>query len=270
MDVIIGIIAGVIIFYFIFKSQKSPSSPPIQSQSKPTKQKKPSRPKPSIEKDFYKKKGIKNFRIVGVKHYNLRPEEYGGGGRGFTGSIKTVENSHDKYAVGVFDSNGNQIGHTPKNNNRLHHSLNEWHNGKSLAWGHLRYDDYIKNWEGTVYSPIGYSSEEMEKIERIATLREEIRLETKNKENTTEGYFQILEKHRIIIQDLEDLKHPTDLDYAFPANFIPTVSKHLEKEKEWDSLLDLEKYDDLINQLNDRFKGATLKRIEKAKTHVHV
>lgn len=272
MVIIIGIIVGILLFYFFLKPKKASSqtTPKPELEPKSIKQKKPSKLETSEEKDLYKKKSIKNFNVVGVKHYKVNSENYSGGGKGFTGYIKAVENSHDMYAVGVFDSNNNQIGHTPKNNNRLHNSLQKWHYGKSIAWGFLRYDDYIKNWEGTVYSPIGYTSEEMEKFERVIYLREEIRIETKNTNNTTGGYFKILEKHKLIKRDLEELKYPSDLDYSFPANYLPTVSKHLEKEKEWKRLIELEEYDDLINKLNDRYKNATLKRIGKAKAQVSV
>lgn len=268
MEIILIILVALIVFFFYRKNTKK-SQPQTQVKTTPEAQIKPAKPKPVPQvEDTYKKKGIKNFKIVGVKNYNLNPQDYGGGGKGFIGYIQTVQNSHDKYAVGVFTHNNNQIGHTPKNNNRLSNSLNKWHNGKSIAWGNFRYDDYIKNWEGTVFSPIGFSSEEMEKIKNIITLRERIQVETKNTNNTTEGYFNILEKHREVKKDLEDLNYPTDLHYSFPANFIPTISKHLEQEKDWEKLLELERYDDLINELNERYKTSTLKRIEKAKAEV--
>jgi len=46
------------------------------------------------------------------------------------------------------------------------------------------------------------------------------------------------------------------------------ISKHLEKEKNWEKLIELDKFHDLINSLTDKFKTSTIKRIEKAKENL--
>lgn len=88
------------------------------------------------------------------------------------------------------------------------------------------------------------------------------------KSKSTEKYFEILNRYREIKQLLTDLKDPEELYYSLPKNLIPSISSHLEKEKNWKKLLELEKHQDLISDLSEKFKETTLKRIEKAKKNV--
>lgn len=90
----------------------------------------------------------------------------------------------------------------------------------------------------------------------------------KKKEKSTEKYFEILNRHREITKLLADLKNPEEFYYSFPKNLVPSISSHLEKEKNWEKLLELEKHQDLISELSEKFRETTLKRIEKAKKNV--
>jgi hypothetical protein len=58
------------------------------------------------------------------------------------------------------------------------------------------------------------------------------------------------------------------LSYSFPRNLIPSISSHLEKEKNWEKLIELENHQDLINDLNTKFRETTLRRINIAKENV--
>ena len=62
-----------------------------------------------------------------------------------------------------------------------------------------------------------------------------------------------------------DLNNPIGFYYSFPKNLIPSISNHLEKEKNWEKLLKLEKHQDLILDLSEKFKEVTLNRINIAK-----
>ncbi len=214
---------------------------------------------------LYKNKGIKVFDLKGMFHQKLNPNTDNGA---FSGSARCEDNSHDKYAVGIYNEQNKLLGYTPKGNKRLNFSLNNWHNGKVTVWGNLRYDDFENKWYGTVNIPVGYSPEELEKLELILKLKLENENQIKLKEKETDKYFEILNKHQKIKELSTDLNNPAELYYSFPKNLVPSISSHLEKEKNWEKLVELEKHQDLINDLSEKYKEATLKRINTAKENV--
>lgn len=261
------VIIIVVIAYFIGKS-KSKKTSKVQSKIVFQKQ----NPKYEItridtieEKILYKKKGIKTFDMKGMFYQNLNPEIHSGD---FIGIGKCEDNSHDMYAVGIYNQQNELLGYTPKGNKRLNNSLTEWNDGKVQVWGGLSHDDYDDRWYGTVYIPVGLTTEQIDKVERILSLKSDNQTQIKKKEKSTEKYFEILNRHREIAKLLTDLKNPKEFHYSFPKNLVPSISSHLEKEKNWEKLLELEKHQDLISELSDKFRGTTLKRIEKAKKNV--
>lgn len=137
-----------------------------------------------------------------------------------------------------------------------------------MLWGYVHYDDYEKKWYGTVNIPVGYSSEYLEKFELILKLKIENENQIKQKEKETDKYFEILNKHQRIKKLSADINNPSEINYSFPKNLIPSISSHLEKEKNWDKLIELEKHQDLINELSEKFKKTTLRRIKTAKEKV--
>lgn len=258
------IIIIIVIAYFIGKNKSKKSikqQPNKVSSSKPSKVKRIE----TEENLLYKKKGIKAFDIKGMFYQKLNPETDNGE---FIGFAKCENNSHDMYAVGIYNEDGKLLGYTPKGNKRLNLSLKEWHSGKTVTWGNLRHDDYDDKWYGTAYIPVGFTLGQIEKLERILKLKRENEIQIKLKEKETEKYFEILSKHREISKLLADIKNPEELFYSFPKNLIPSISSHLEKEKNWEKLIELEKYQDLINELSEKFKETTLKRINIAKENV--
>ncbi|EDM44633.1 hypothetical protein SCB49_13715 [unidentified eubacterium SCB49] len=258
------VIIIIVVAYFIGKNKSTQSTTP----------KKKLNPSPKIvakksvnkeENLLYKQKGIKTFEVKGMFYQKLNPETDDGV---FVGIAKCKNNSHDKYAVGIYNKQNKLLGYTPKGNKRLNFSLREWHSGTLTVWGHLRHDDYNDKWYGTVYLPIGYTLEQIEKLELVLKLKLENENQIRLKEKVTEKYFEILSKHRKISSLLADLKNPEELYYSFPRNLIPTISSHLEKEKNWEKLIELEKHQDLINDLSAKFKETTLRRISIAKENV--
>jgi hypothetical protein len=258
------IIIIIVIAYFIGKNKSKKSTklkPKKVSSSKLFKAKQ----RETEENLVYKKKGIKAFDMKGMFYQKLNPKTDNGE---FIGFAKCENNSHDMYAVGIYNADNKLLGYTPKGNQRLNLSLKEWHSGKTVTWGNLRHDDYDDKWYGTAYIPVGFTLGQIEKLERILKLKRENEIEIRLKEKESKKFFEILNNHREISELLDDLKNPEELYYSFPKNLIPSISSHLEKEKNWEKLIELEKYQDLINQLSEKFKETTLKRINIAKENV--
>ena len=262
--IMVGAVSVVLVYYYYTRKKKPPKVTPAQKpRSEPTTR---SRTKETGEKkDLYKKKSIRVFDIKGTNHRDLNKSEHTGA---FIGYAQAENNPHDRYAVGLFNDSGVRLGYVPKGNTRLHNSLDEWYDGKSLAWGHMEYDDYLKKWLGKVFIPVKYSAGEVAKIQEVLTLRALNDPAIPKKDKTTEEYFQILERHKQIKKNLDELKKPRELSYTFSKNIIPSLSKHLEKQKEWNKLVELEAYQDLINDLSEQYKGATERRIALAKSHL--
>ena len=260
------IIIIIVIAYFIGKSKSKKTVKTTKAIVQPKKTvQNPTEIHLTEEKLLYKTKGIKTFDMKGMFYQNLNPKINSGE---FTGYAKTDNNSHDMYAVEIYNNENKLLGYTPKGNRRINTSLNEWHNGKVIVWGGLSHDDYDDKWYGNVYIPIGFTESQLEKVKQILNLKSENQNQINKKEKTTEKYFEILNRHREISNLLTELKNPEEFYYSFPKNLIPSISSHLEKEKNWDKLLELEKHQDLISELSEKFKETTLKRIELAKKNL--
>ena len=257
----IVIIAIVLIYYFA-KNNSTEATSLSPASSKNSLKKNPAQEE---NNQLYKKKGIKRFEMKGMYYRNLNPKTDNGA---FIGLAKCEDNSHDMYAVGIYNTENKLLGYTPKRNKRLNISLNTWHNGTVPVWGSLRYNTYDDKWYGSVYIPMGYTLGYIEKLERVLKLQRENENQIKRKEKETDTYFEILNRHHEIISLLTDLNNPEELYYSFPKNLIASISGHLTKEKNWEKLIELEKHDDLINELNDKFKDTTLKRIRLAKENL--
>jgi hypothetical protein len=264
-EFIVLIIIIIIIIYFISKS-KSNKSRKQKPKSVPSTRPRTTKPIQTEENLLYKKIGIKAFDMKGMFHQKLNPKTDNGE---FIGFAKCENNSHDMYSVEIYNEESKLLGYTPKGNKRLNFSLNKWHNGKIVTWGYLRHDDYDNKWYGTVYIPVGYTLVQIKKLELFLKLKRENESQINLKEKETSKYFEILNKHREISELLGDLKNPKDLYYSFPKNLIPSISNHLEKERNWEKLIELEKYQDLINELNDKYKKTTFKRISDAKENIN-
>ncbi len=260
------IISGIILFilFIIGKSKTTPSSTTTSTSY--------STPKPTVKTNYksegpllYKKKGIKSFEMKGMYYRDLNPKSHSGQ---FTGFAECEDNTHDMYAVGIYNGNNELLGYTPKGNKRLNTSLQEWNNGKVLVWGSLYYNDYEDRWSGLVYIPVGLTSAQLQKVEQILKLFTDNKEQIDKKEKSTEKYFEILERHKEIKKLLSELKNPKEFNYSSPKNLLPSISSYLEKEKKWEKLIMLEQYQDLISELNEKFRETTLKRIEKAKKNI--
>ncbi len=250
--IIIGIV--LIVLFIIIRSGKKKSN----NSEKPQKQ------NLNPQQNLYQKKDIKNFAIVGTYYRKLNPKEAGD----FVGYVKCERNQHDKYAVAVFKDSNKLIGYTPKGNVKLSESISTWHSGQVLAWGNLRYEEYDQSWYGSVDIPVGLSETQIQQIKESFELLNK-REVLQNKENvSTSEYFELLENHLKIKNNLKDLGNDTGIYYEFSKKIIPSLSKQLEREKDWTNLIELDNYKDLINELSEKFANSTFKRIEKAKINI--
>jgi len=251
--IVIIIVIVLTISYFIGKIKRVNSS---DSTKKSVKN------KPNPDNLLYKAKGIKIFEIKGMYYRDLKPETHA---KSFVGYALCENNSHDKNAVGIYNERGELLGYTPKGNKRLHNSLQEWHDGQILAWGDLSFNNYNDKWDGIVNIPIGISENQIETIKQFLELKNRNLELVNRKEKNTDKYFEILHNHSKIKGLQSKLDNPEVFYYSLPINIMSSISSHLEKKKDWNSLLELENYPDLIEVLNDKFKAATIKRIEKGK-----
>lgn len=216
------------------------------------------------EKLLYKTKGIKSFEIRGTYYTNLVESDAGN----FFGFVKCEYNSHDQFAVAIHNENEELIGYVPKGNRRLNESLTEWHNEKIIAWGNLQFENYDNKWYGTVYIPVGLNDKIINLIEETFLLISENKEKITDKELTTLEYFTVLKNHKKINLNLNLIKDKDNLFYYFPKTIIPSLTKKLESNKDWESLVKIEDYKDLLADLSETFRNSTLKRIEKAKENL--
>lgn len=261
------VVVIIVIAYFIGKNRSKKKSSEIRKNDpvKKTEVQKPKQDKIVTEKVLYKTKGIKSFDLKGMFYQKLNPKIHSGS---FIGLAKCNKNSHDKYAVEIYNNENVLLGYTPKGNIRLNNSLKEWNNGKVIVWGGLGFDNFENKWLGTVHVPVGFTTVQLEKVQRVLNLMNENQLDIKSKEKSTDKYSEILKRHTEIKTLLNELNNPVEFYYSFPKNLIPSISSHLEKEKNWSKLIELEKHQDLISELNEKFKAKTLMRIEKAKENI--
>ncbi|MBT9189198.1 HIRAN domain-containing protein [Zobellia russellii] len=264
VELVSVIIILIVTIYFIrkVKSGKASNSSRNTVNKKKNSTEKVNHIRTAGDKTLYKKKGIKTFDLKGMFYQNLDFKSHTGE---FVGFAKCENNSHDKHAVSIFNQENKLLGYAPKGNRRLNNSLVEWNNGKVLVWGEISYDDYDNKWYGVVYIPVGLTSSQLEKLEKVLNLKIENQAQIRKKEKSTIKYFEILDRHREIAKLLVSLNNPSEINYFFPKNLIPSISSHLEKEKNWEELLELEQHQDLIEALNEKYREKTLNRIELAK-----
>lgn len=182
----------------------------------------------------------------------------------FSGIAKITNNSHDKYAIGIY-INSSLTGYVPRGNSKLFNILNSYPNEQIICWGIIYYDDYYKKSFGTINIPLGFTNYEITNTENALKIIPE-QLELFNKPNkSTEDYFQLLNNDNEIYRLITNQKILKTINYSFNKHMIPQFSRKLELEKDWENLIKLQKYNFIINELSLTFKNATLKRIEKAK-----
>ena len=264
-EFIVIVIIIIIIVYLIVKNKSNKTTTKKTAPKPITKNIQKISKVKNEETYLYKSKGIRDFELKGMYYRNLNPNKHAGL---FYGYSKCEQNSHDKYAVGIYNFNNELLGYTPKGNRRLNNSISEWNNGIAPSWGSLRHDDYNDKWYGYVEIAVGFDIEKSKSIDQFLKLKSQNEELISKKEKSTKKYFQILNNHTKIKLLLNDFGNIKSLEYYFPTSLIPSISSHLEKEKNWERLIELEKHMDLISELSEKFKQSTLRRIEKAKNNV--
>jgi hypothetical protein len=251
---IAGTILSAATIVFFGKQEKEKTTSPEAPAPKAT----PNRATPQ-DKEFYKTAGIKKAELKELS------DSSGSKIPGFiTGSAEIRPDEHDKYNVDILNEQGKTIGHIEKNR-RLYNSLEAWHSGSIFAFVKITQTEGAEKATGTVHIPAGLNPESIIMLKQVFEKLSK-RTESLDAEDVSpEQYLEVLNDHKTISKILLELDLVDIIDISLSKRIIPTLSKQLEDEQNWDGLLQLEKHSDLIDELSERFAGTTYRRISKAK-----
>lgn len=212
---------------------------------------------------LYKTKGIKKVEVKVNQEKNLPGI--------LQGEARVRPDEHDKYNVDVFSHDHQLIGHIEKNR-RLCNSLTEWHHGVVFAFMATPASDSgdVTAQKIFAFLPVGLPSKDIEEIKTALTKLESRKSILSKAEIPSDEYLQILRDHQFIREIFEKLELLNEIDINLSKRLIPTLSKQLEEEENWESLLELEKHSPLIDELSERFAGATYRRISKARKQMGI
>jgi len=265
-----AIIVALSVFFLYKLRKKTPEETTIHENENTYEEKTiDSKENKTTKSQNYIKPEIKSFIIKGIHFCNLDESKYNTSGTDFIGKAMITDNPHDKYAVGIYDDNNTLLGYVSKGNQKLYNYLDILPGKKVIAFGWIRFDSYYDKkayaWDGSVNIPTGYSNEKLELLTRFLTLKKQIpSSSSKITDKSTENYLKILNIHKEITSILIKL-NDVNLSYSFPKNILPSIGNHLLKEKEYEKLIELEEYDDLIMELNEKYRISLLNKIEDAK-----
>lgn len=212
---------------------------------------------------LYKTKGIKKVEIKAYKENNLSGI--------FRGEAKVRPDEHDKYNVDIFTYDQHLIGHIEKNR-RLSNSITAWHDGVVFAFGmtpvNSNGDDTPR--KTFAFIPAGLQEKAIEEINNALKKLENRESILSKQDITSTEYLQILDDHQQIWEVFKKHELLNEIDINLSKRLIPTLSKQLEEEENWNGLLELEKHSALIDELSERFAGATYRRISKARKQLGI
>lgn len=247
MDLVILIVI-VVVLYFVFLNEN-------RSSSKSTRDNR-STPSP------YNSAHIINSDIVGTFYRkDVNDKDIGD----FVGYIINEDNINDRFTVAVYNSQNKKLGYVPKNDGRLYCTLKEWHGGRLLCWGGLWKSGDEGYWGGVMYAPICVEKEKINSMELA------LHLIIKNKDifskpkNSLEDYFQMLDNQLELLKHKEVFEDIGHFDINFKSSIIPKMGKQMEEEENWEGLVKLGNYKEILESLSEGYKNAAYKRIEKAR-----
>ena len=131
-------------------------------------------------------------------------------------------------------------------------------------WGFLKYDNYQKKYYGNVNIPVGLENDEVQKIENYFELKIKNDWLLSKNNISTQNYFEILNNHKKITEVIKTIENKQHLEYNFSMNINPKFSKKLELENDWENLIKLKDYSEIIYEITGNNSNTTTKRIEKA------
>lgn len=213
---------------------------------------------PSLYKSFE----VRTFGLKRIGDQNLDPEKFSGN---FHGLARCRRNPHDKYAVAIMHEDGLLLGYVPRGNYRLYNTLAQVHQGEVFTWGSLHYDPDKKEWEGHVNIPAGLHEKQIRQLKDLLSLVQTQNSLLNKTAKSSDTYARLVANHGHIEQLRKELDDPAGIAYHFPKSVVPSMTKHLEADQAWETLVGLEQYPELVHTLNERYRSSTLKRIAKAK-----
>lgn len=268
MDIAISILAVIIIIIIILTVAKDSGKETIHKRSTETDTYTQALSEIAPQKNYQpskirkKKAYFEDFEIKGIYYRDLDPEESGP----FVGYLENdYANEMDPYAVAVYKANDLHIGFIPRGNRKLHNTIEQEYNSSLIAWGNLYYNEYENNWSGKVIVPMHFSPSDLINFRKCFELLDSIEQKT-NLENENhiilDGINDLNELHRIV----EIYGYIPGVSGSIGKTTLPSFSKRLEKEKDWERILKLESFALAINDLSETYRNAIFKRIERAKS----
>lgn len=177
----------------------------------------------------------------------------------FCGYLQITHNIHDKYAVGIYRHDSVLIGYLPKKSISIYNYLKQYNIKKLPCWGYFTYQSYRTN-EVFFYTHI--TKYEMFNLSDFLFLNY-VTLDKLKYSKTTKEKTQALNKLKEIVAKYNNVKHLKNIIKPnLPHNFIQSLSKSLEEDKNWTELLELEKYKDFYTS------KSVFNRIQKAKENL--
>jgi hypothetical protein len=154
----------------------------------------------------------------------------------------------------------------------LSNSLTEWHNGVVFAFmaTPASGNGDVTSQKIFAFIPVGLTNKDIGEIIAALTKLETRKSILSKQEISSHEYLQILKDHQFIREIFEKLELLNEIDINLSKRLIPALSRQLEEEENWDSLLELEKHSPLIDELSERFAGATYRRISKARKQMGI
>lgn len=246
MGTIITILVIIILIVFLSNLFKKPTKPINKSTYQNQKNKKS--PKPF-------KEGFLSFPLKGWNHYqkNYDIDPYF-----FIGSAKLDYNEYDYYSIAIYTEN-KLIGYLPKSNNHnLHKFIEREYSGTILCYG---FYDYNRT---NVTIPAFENKEIIKSIKDFYSKKETLNQFINTDNKTDNDYFNILNLDSQIQSLLKIIPADFEHNYRFIKKYINEFSIILNKNKDFENLIKLKEYKNLIDHLSIKDQESIYKKIENA------
>lgn len=252
---ITGLIASFIISKIEGKHESKPKTRP--------------KPEASIKEENIRQRPkvyFKDFPIVGMEYSDVHKSKPGL----FFGEAVCDYSDYDKYSICIYDQNDIQIGYIPRGQRKLHGILKNTHSGIIFCWGSIRQPQETGEWRGgRVYIPYGLTKNEVQNVKQAFELQRKRNMILHEIQGKEDNFIKALEIQRKI--DLILKRYP-EIDvydtFKLPKSHFPSVVKALSENQEWQKIIELDQYEEYINELSENLKKALKSRIETAKDKI--
>lgn len=210
--------------------------------------------------NLYKNKCIKKFRILLSEDLTSKVEP------GFFGGYIVNEEYANEMVQAVYTNEDQLLGYISKKKEKLCDNIKVLYDEPIVCWGALSWDEHENKFCLKGYVPILYSEPEVNRFKKMVRLKEELM----HLERTPESIapYDYLEKIETFYYLQQSEVTPSSLDHPVKPEFLPTLSKELYDQKQWEELVKLKKYPILISRIQQPEKKEVLSRIEKGEKKI--